>query len=303
MRATSRQNATSAVVALPYAHTLRQQKDRRSEARAAGTVRRVRATHASPWAGAMRRARTRRTTASPCAIGSSVAARRRPSTTRRRVVPCAIPRLRCLDVHETQSPWRARLKSLVGLSPREHQSCRAAIASSSPSFSLGLRPEPVDPLNLFPRTSWSLRCHTLPSAAPHLAGFRAPAAAPPLLRRLHSPATPPVEPPPPIGRGWVQLQPKPICLHALVPHHRRRARLRRRGLMCERFWVWRYGCEDLKLSRGLRENRFYPFVCLSSDLVNSIEIQGKSEKYETNFVSLLEKSATTFVKVVYTFVW
>jgi hypothetical protein len=74
-----------------------------------------------------------------------------------------------------------------------------------------------------------------------------------------------------------------VCLPAAAPHRRQRTRLRRRGLSCEDYLAWGHICEDSKSYRDLCEIRFYPFVCLSSDLVNSIEIQGKIRKMWNQF--------------------
>jgi hypothetical protein len=119
------------------------------------------------------------------------------------------------------------------------------------------------PAYIFPRPHGSFRCNTLLSTARFFTAVRAPAAAPPL--RCRSPATSPADPPPPIDRGWAQLQFPAACLPPRAPPHRRRARHRRRvqgdqGHICEIF----------KTSRVLRTKRFFPFAMCWMKLVKSI---------------------------------
>jgi hypothetical protein len=104
------------------------------------------------------------------------------------------------------------------------------------SSTLRLCPEPLDPFNLSYSTKWSLRCRALASTAVFPPDFQTAAATAARLHRTHSPETSPIPNLPPIGSWCSQLKPGVICLPAPGPHRRRRAPLRRWGLVCEGFW-------------------------------------------------------------------
>jgi hypothetical protein len=117
--------------------------------------------------------------------------------------PASFPSQTRATPHFTRTPISSCARLLVCPSHRLTGASVSAVAAGQPPSSSAPRaiPEPTSRLSTTARSQWSCPRHTLTNSAPVLAGFRAPAAAPPLVRRRRSPAMSPIEPPPPIGRG------------------------------------------------------------------------------------------------------
>jgi hypothetical protein len=144
--------------------------------------------------------------------------------------------------HSTRTPCSSCTRLLACPSCWLTRASVPAAAAGQPSTSSAPRaiPEPTNRLSTFPRSQWSCPCHTLTSSAPVLTGVRVPAVAPPPVRCRRSPATPPVNPPPPIGRGWAQLLIPLACL-PVAPHLAVSELTFAAGCKGEksRVWLWR----------------------------------------------------------------
>jgi hypothetical protein len=130
----------------------------------------------------------------------------------------AVARHECHPVNSTPATFPSQTRATPHFTRTSSSSCACllvcpsrrltgasvpAVAAGRPPPSSAPRaiPEPTSRLNTTARSQWSCPRRTLTNSAPVLAGFRAPAAVPPPVRRRRSPATSPVELPPPIGRG------------------------------------------------------------------------------------------------------
>jgi hypothetical protein len=144
--------------------------------------------------------------------------------------------------HSTMTPCSSCACLLNCLSRRLTGASVLAAAAGRPSPSSAPRaiPEPTNRISTSPRSQWSCPCHTLTSSAPVLARIWVPAAAPPPVRRRRLPATPTVNPPPPIGRGWAQLLIPLACL-PVAPHLAAGELAFAAGCKGEesRVWLWR----------------------------------------------------------------
>jgi hypothetical protein len=144
--------------------------------------------------------------------------------------------------HSTRTPCSSCACLLACLSRQLTGASVPAAATGQPSPSSAPRaiPEPTNRISTSPRSQWSCPCHTLTSSAPVLARIWVPAAAPPPVRRRRLPATPTVNPPPPIGRGWAQLLIPLACL-PVAPHLAAGELAFAAGCKGEesRVWLWR----------------------------------------------------------------